>query len=910
MHILYRSCSSLFRLIVVLSSGNPEADLAYQQALLEGAVIIPRLNINLMGPDGVGKTCLRRHLLGLPFQHQPSTKGIEAQVAITSGRGWTEVSEDDKERVVKTTIARQIIKESEWKVRVLRSMEEKGEERPIEVTKAGVETGENKEIERNKDVMAVQSHSVSIRATESIAENRSERSGYNSETVEASSFNDIINLTQDVADRIKAYSADKATAREEVEELVVNIRDQAGQGRFLMTHSSLTACRSPFQSTINILVFNVCKPLDEETVSLFRRDPKGKGERQEPHRVTSTPLRNFEHWIASQLIAKEGRDDATHLGKVLDKRLCYPLFLFVATHGDAKGATPKVLERQNQLLRQLIRDCKIDSRVLILGRIQPRRNFLKKFFSNLLTSAENGSELDENRVYCLVDNTLSGTASCDPTIKDIREKGKEMAVMYWTSQPPIPLPWLTLMRILAAFHQRTGRPVISLSEVRDLAFRQCHIPEETVETAIAYLNSFNAVLHFSDVPGLRNIVFADPQWLYDVMAIFVTPPDCVSLRNRHMHEPMRAVYETGVMVWSLASHVLKEEARIKEEDVPVILEVLQLFDIICPDSSDEEGRPGMDFFVPCLLTDCKKQLDSIIPASPVLSSPPSLLFCPANVPVVPESLFFRLVSRCVKHFRYTHNSPVLKRNRCLFFLEDRLKLELRYEKDGFLIAVTLTSVATKPSVQSEAYSKHCARIRQFIVTQLDEAKSRGMIGLVLKLCVQYSEKYTVDDLTRDDMISLADYPPKLGQCLTTQSGKPIDDSDLIGLHHWYTSIAFDVQVDETDSGSIGGATETVTWPNLEDDRAFLLVASCIAEAGRGKWRTVGFYLGMHREVKDSMFIYLSNDKERMLTLLHEWRDKEGQKALASIIRQACDDAEILHDVEHLLLKKQSDQQST
>ncbi|XP_065846769.1 uncharacterized protein [Oscarella lobularis] len=861
-----------------------------------------------------------------------------------------EVSEEDKESIVKRTIARQVIKVN-WEelsqeermrsvVRYLlfeRPMEETEEQNPVVAQEgAGLseETGMS-EIRSSKVGTEENPYLITFYGRKSIAaaKDRTGPSTFNSESNKTTLswlFEEKIGLTQDIADQIRVYCEDDVTAREEVEELVVNIRDQAGQGRFLMTHSSLTACRSPFQSTINILVFNVCKPLDEETVSLFRRDAKGKGERYESHRVTSTPLRNFEHWIASQLIAEEGGDDVAasglaHLGKVLDEQLSYPLFLFVATHGDAKGVTPKLLARQNQLLRQLIRKCKIESHLLILGKIQPRQNFLKKIssaFSSLFTSARfpeaDASELGENRVYCLVDNTRLGPASCDPTIKDIREEGKRMAVKYWASQPPIPLLWLALMRILAAFHQHTGRPIIRLSEIYDLEshLRSLHrvdfLPDDTIDAGITYLNSCNVVLHFSDVPELRNIVFTDPQWLYDVMAIFVTPPDCVSLRNRHMHEPMRTVCETGVMVWCLASHILREKAQIKEEDVPVILEVLQLFDIICPEASDEEGivRPGMDFFVPCLLTDYKEQLDSIVPVSPDLSSPPSLLFCPTSVPVVPESLFFRLVSRCVKHFRYTHNSPVLKRNRCLFFLEDRLKLELRYEKDGFLIAVTLTSVATKSSVQSEAYSKHCARIRQFIATQLDEAKSRGMIGLCLKLCVQYSDKDTVDDLTRDDMISLADYPPKLGQCLTTQSGKPVDDSDLIGLRRWYSRTSTVDVVDETDSGSTGGAMETVTWPNLENDRAFLLVASCVAEAGRGKWRTVGFYLGMHREVKDSKFIYLSNDKERMLTLLYEWRDKEGQKALASIIRQACDGAEILHDVEHLLLKKQSDQKST
>ena len=46
-------------------------------------VKVARVRLNVIGQDGVGKTCLVRLLFGLKFKEQPSTCGLEHRKAVT-----------------------------------------------------------------------------------------------------------------------------------------------------------------------------------------------------------------------------------------------------------------------------------------------------------------------------------------------------------------------------------------------------------------------------------------------------------------------------------------------------------------------------------------------------------------------------------------------------------------------------------------------------------------------------------------------------------------------------------------------------------------------------------------------------------------------------------------------------------
>ena len=62
---------------------GPEAKRAYENALKNGKVKVYRGRIMLIGQDRAGKTSLKKHLLGLPFDpDEESTDGVEVDPSI------------------------------------------------------------------------------------------------------------------------------------------------------------------------------------------------------------------------------------------------------------------------------------------------------------------------------------------------------------------------------------------------------------------------------------------------------------------------------------------------------------------------------------------------------------------------------------------------------------------------------------------------------------------------------------------------------------------------------------------------------------------------------------------------------------------------------------------------------------
>ena len=76
---------------------GPAAERAFRKALESGKVKVYRGRIMLLGQDRAGKTCLKKSLLGLPFDpKQESTVGVEVDEAenwMPSKRKKREVSE-------------------------------------------------------------------------------------------------------------------------------------------------------------------------------------------------------------------------------------------------------------------------------------------------------------------------------------------------------------------------------------------------------------------------------------------------------------------------------------------------------------------------------------------------------------------------------------------------------------------------------------------------------------------------------------------------------------------------------------------------------------------------------------------------------------------------------------------------
>ena len=78
---------------------GPEAKRAYENALKNGKVNVYRGRIMLIGQDRAGKTSLKKHLLGLPFDpNEESTDGVEVdpsafEVDVDDVTNWKIINE-------------------------------------------------------------------------------------------------------------------------------------------------------------------------------------------------------------------------------------------------------------------------------------------------------------------------------------------------------------------------------------------------------------------------------------------------------------------------------------------------------------------------------------------------------------------------------------------------------------------------------------------------------------------------------------------------------------------------------------------------------------------------------------------------------------------------------------------------
>lgn len=78
---------------------SAKAEIAYHKAFKEGRVTVHRGRIMIIGDNRVGKTSLKKSLIGLPFHPgEPSTVGIDVdpsyfQIDVDSARDWKKVEE-------------------------------------------------------------------------------------------------------------------------------------------------------------------------------------------------------------------------------------------------------------------------------------------------------------------------------------------------------------------------------------------------------------------------------------------------------------------------------------------------------------------------------------------------------------------------------------------------------------------------------------------------------------------------------------------------------------------------------------------------------------------------------------------------------------------------------------------------
>ena len=714
-----------------------------------------RVKINIVGKDGVGKSCFKRSMLKQKFQHQPSTYGIAestaiaAEVTVSDARDWTEISpevDDMIDRVIALSAA-QIAEADDCTV--LSLSEEGDESDAVACNENGPGLSED---------IGDLTYSVSPELESSPCESpcQSKYQEVKDIDVPLEPFFDITTLTSSKKSLIEKFRASEGARTQESQKMSIKIWDHGGQLPFLPSHAQLM-----LPDTAYLLGFDASKDLESADPSSYR--PAGTAT---PIAVNVAWASNYDamsDWLTMIHLARGASELAEllqgflgacgkepHLGACKGVRA--PVVILFGTHANEVDEAMK--KKQNQFLSRQFRG--------------------KAFQEHILRPSSRPDDW-----FFLVENAVSDPDSDeeDPGVAAIKKVIQEISTVFWQDRP-IPTKWYVLENTLDVVPLRTGSPIIDMSTVRALAYRICGIVDEKeLFVALIYLASAGSIVYMYQSELLKNKVITDPRWLFKVLSAFVIliPPLSSLLLD------WDRVRTEGIMSWALAQYRL-EEAGIKLSDYPVALSLLECFNVIGQRALQSlvpsAARHETEYFVPSLL---EQNFDGLLFAEHhrVESDwPLSLIIVPEEVDSIPEPLHFRLMKSCVQEFP---DQPFLRRNYAIYHVDDLIDLEVVYYARKYII-VSVDVIDS--NVFRSNVAKRCTQLREFLTDQLNVVKQIGLSSFKFNWWFQHPGP-TIP-ITKGNLVPLRRYDSRR-RLLCTKDRRRIklEDCEWRSLEYWF-----------------------------------------------------------------------------------------------------------------------------
>ena len=226
--------------------------------------------------------------------------------------------------------------------------------------------------------------------------------------------------------------------------------------------------------TGNIMVFDLFKDINLNIESEFYEEGKSSGLQHQAHYTTAELMKTA---IAN--IQSYSNYDSTATFDSSANRL-----LVVGTHLDKCGQTiDEKLQKITEIETAMCND------VLAGGTIQ------------MVYRDSDG------RIIHPISNTEH--EGRDEAAQKIRTAIEHMS-KYQKSYSQVPINWLLFQLEV----RLTGKDYIGRSECIDIA-KRCYIEENEVDYVLMYFHQLGILLHYREVKGLKDIIFCNPQWLFD-----------------------------------------------------------------------------------------------------------------------------------------------------------------------------------------------------------------------------------------------------------------------------------------------------------------------------------------------------------------------------------------------------------
>ena len=337
------------------------------------------------------------------------------------------------------------------------------------------------------------------------------------------------------------------------------------------------------------------------------------------------------------------------------------------------------------------------------------------------------------------------------------------------TQELIPLTWLLIEDKVYEIRDKSHDKIIPFGKLVEVGVEQCSMKSSSeVSDALSHLHNFSIVVYFASSPILRHHVFIDAQW------VFTSLSRLYPLHSTGLPAIVRKEFDnltkTGIMSQKLANYFFSD---LKDEDRIKMLEAAHLLDIV---SKHEKAKQDIEYFVPSALREHYEAKMEVKSSNKDIPSPAPLVLRPDSVGMFIESLFFRLLNRCVRQYPF---KPSLYRNYVILHKENGCDIKILYTYDYVLVGLR-----PQDSLSYEDVRKSCVEARQFIVKSVDEVKQQGLSGFEYSVCFQHliSGQNSFLPVNSDRLVSLNDYPEdkrllytdNSTACLTAEEKKSID----------------------------------------------------------------------------------------------------------------------------------------
>eukprot|EP00118_Oscarella_pearsei_P005185 m.23530 g.23530 ORF g.23530 m.23530 type:complete len:1326 (+) comp28494_c0_seq2:82-4059(+) len=715
-----------------IKARGPEAVRHYHDALEGGFVRDRRVQVMLVGQFGAGKTSLKDSLLNAKFvEVKTSTVGLDRgeEFAIdrsrTSSSDWQRVEGREDQYDHTTQLAGKVFQA----MFVNEGSDDEDEDR-----KSVFESGVYSSCEVNS-----QTPSICSKSSLSTLSSNDDCHGNDQQTSQKQGIELMPKpkpkprpttkleqtLPPEIARKLEMYIRGLEQKKGKDHHITVSLGDFGGQKIFYSSHQLFLSSKA-----IYLLVYRLDQDQKEPAFESFRYGTAPE-EVIESNQSTERRIEYLQFWGNSiRSLSKESAEDED------DMPFACPPVILVGT-------------RTDQLPEE--------------GRQEEVKRRMEDVYNGL--SDEPSKHL--TRFRFAVDNTRSGSESCDPEIRRLKQHIEEVARHLPHVGLRIPLTWLKFEEYVRQM-VLSGRLYITLEEARKVAVDHCNVKPDGFLTMMALLHDQGIIVNFTEIESLLDLVILKPQWLADVVKQIITVP-----KPGENAGPMKKkwkYFQDGYLHESLLRHMLlKNEvctAAFLKRHFATLVDILLRFDLICPcidpepgivspdmarrerkmtqpsDSASHSGRlyPEDDhyaitqkdgpqkrcYFVPAMM----KPMPEYAAFYKRHSSDPEPLFYVFNF--LPEGLFFRFVSKCCFRFPV---GPNLHRYSCEFKFDD---LELSVYV--FLVGHAV-KVAVKHRDNETPSAEACVSVKEFVDTVLRElACQPGFPRVKFRLCVQCEAK--------------------------------------------------------------------------------------------------------------------------------------------------------------------------